>query len=119
MTRERGAMSDYETTSDLNEVIHYERLDADMLQAQYEAEGNAYARREARVQQLLTEGRNDEATAVCPHGGGYGLADPRQPSGASLAAQWNEDPRGGEDGFRCGTCGAHVTGIGGEVLHVH
>ena len=38
----------YETTADLNEAIHYERLDADLEMAQYEAEARHYAARRAR-----------------------------------------------------------------------
>jgi hypothetical protein len=49
---------DYETTADLNEAIYYERLDADLLQAQYEAESRASAARAAR--------------GICDHHGGLG-----------------------------------------------
>lgn len=108
---------EYETTADLNEAIYYERLDVDREQAELERAGNEYARRQRRVEALLAEGRIDEAVALCPHGGGYGLHDEKQPSGASLAAQWADDPRAGEQGFRCGTCGAHTTEIMGDVIH--
>ena len=37
----------YETTADLNEQIYYERLDADLEMAQYEAESRASAKRAA------------------------------------------------------------------------
>lgn len=41
-------MTYYESTADLNEQVYYERLDADMLMAQYEAESAATAARYAR-----------------------------------------------------------------------
>jgi hypothetical protein len=111
-------MSDYETTADLNESIYYDRLDVDLEQARLEAEGNAHWRRVKRVEALLAEGRREEAVAACPHGGGYDL------SGAftgipSPAAQDAGDPRAGERGFRCGTCGAHLTDIMGDVLNLY
>lgn len=38
----------YESTADLNEQVYYERLDADLLQAQYEAESAEAAAQRAR-----------------------------------------------------------------------
>jgi hypothetical protein len=98
----------YETTSDLNEVIYYERLDADLLQAQYEAEGNRAARRSAKVERLLAEGDREAATKLCSHGHVGGLK----------GSCSQDDPRYGEIGCRCYECGAVVNEIHGVVLHV-
>jgi hypothetical protein len=51
-------MYDYETTGDLNEAIYYERLDADIEMAQYEAEGRAASARRKR--------------GICDHGSRLG-----------------------------------------------
>lgn len=51
-------MSDYETTADLNEQIYYEKLDADMQMAQYEAESRAAGARRKR--------------GICDHGAQLG-----------------------------------------------
>ena len=100
--------SGYETTSDLNEQIYFEKLDADMLQAQFEAEGRALALRMGRVEKLLAEGRRDEATATCPHGH----------LGLLTGSCSEDDPRYGESGYRCYECGAVVSTFNGKVLHV-
>lgn len=100
-------IDDYETTADLNEAIHYECLDADLLQASLEAEGNRHARRAERVAKLLAAGQVGEATSLCFHGSVGGL------TGSCTEG----DPRHGEEGYRCFECGAHVTEIGGSVLN--
>ena len=56
-TEERRC-TDYETTADLNEAIHYERLDADIEMAEFEAEGR-------RISALHKRG-------ICTHGAGLG-----------------------------------------------
>lgn len=103
-----GIDDEYISTADLNEVIQQERMDADRLQAQYEAESNEYWRLEREAQRLLDEGKIPEAVAACPHGGGCGLT-------GSCA---KDDPRYGEVGMRCGHCGAVVTGCHGDVIHI-
>jgi hypothetical protein len=100
-------VSEYETTSELNEVIHYERLDADMEQAALEAEGNAHARRERRVDKLLGDGDVEAAIRLCAHGYVGGLT----------GSCTDGDPRHGEEGYRCFNCGAVVDEIGGSILH--
>jgi len=101
-------MSDYETTADLNEVIYYEKLDADMEMAAFEAEGARYAARHRRVEALLAEGRLEEATKLCDHGA----------TGLLKGTCSLDDPRYGEEGSRCYDCGAVVTDLGGTVVHV-
>jgi hypothetical protein len=51
-------MYDYETTADLNEAIYYERLDADIEMAGYEAEARAASARRKR--------------GICDHGARLG-----------------------------------------------
>ncbi|GIV03649.1 MAG: hypothetical protein KatS3mg015_2479 [Fimbriimonadales bacterium] len=91
------------------EAIYAERLDTDMLQAAYDAEGDRHARRMEQVRALLEAGRRDEAQDVCPHSGGYGLN--------GLAAAREGDPRYGQEGYRCWECGAVVDDICGVILH--
>jgi hypothetical protein len=83
-----------------DEAIEQERFDADVLQAQYEAEGNEYARRERRMKRLRAEARWAEAAQACPHGGGFPLDSP--------AAQHDADPSAGESGWRCWGCGSRL-----------
>jgi hypothetical protein len=90
------------------EAIEQERFDADLLQAQYEREGNEFWRQLQRAKKLREEGKLQEAAEACPHSGGYPLD--------SLAAGYNEDPHKGENGFRCVDCGSRVTDIMGDVL---
>ena len=97
-------MSDYETTADLNEQIYYEKLDADREQAQFEAEGNRYARRMREVEILLEAGDFTEAVRLCPHGSVCKLTGTCAKS----------DDRYGEEGYRCYECGGVVSEIGGE-----
>lgn len=108
MSWEGAGEVEYDTTGDLNEQIWLERIDADREQAQLEAEGNAHARRSRQVHALLKSGEVEEATKLCFHGFVGGL------TGSCTEG----DPRHGEDGCRCFECGAHVTDIGGDVLHV-
>lgn len=92
------------------EAIEDERFEADMLQAQYEQEGAAYARDQREMLRLRAEGDLAAAAAMCNHTGGYPLD--------SLAASWAPDPNYGETGFRCMDCGSRISGIGrdAEVL---
>lgn len=86
--------------------------DADFEQAEMEEEGRRYWRRVDRMNDLRAEGRLVEAAAICPHGSGYPLN--------SLAAIYTHDPREGEDGYRCSTCGSALTDApwnGGTVTH--
>jgi len=99
-------MYDYETTSDLNEAIYYEKLDADMEMAQLEAEGNRHARRMKLVEVALAKGDRAEAAKVCDHGH-VGKLD-------GLCSV--DDPRYMEVGYRCYHCGAVVDEIMGNVL---
>ena len=101
-------MSDYETTGDLNEAIYYERLEVDREMAGLEAAGNAYAKDLERSLRLKIEGRLWEAAMACPHGHVGGL------DGSCT----DNDPRHGEEGYRCFECGAHVTDLGGEVINI-
>ncbi len=101
-------MDDYETTADLDEAIYYERLDVDREQARLEAEGNAYARRQARVESLLKSEQIEEAVALCQHGHVGGLT----------GSCTDGDERHGEEGYRCFECGAHVSELHGDVLNV-
>lgn len=98
---------EYETTGDLNDAIHYERLDADMEMAALEAEGNAYARRVRRVAKLVAAGDLNQAVQVCPHGH----------VGMLSGSCTDRDPRHGQEGARCYECGGHVTDVHGEVLN--
>lgn len=63
-----GIDDEYISTSDLNEIIYYEKLDADLEMAQFEAEGRRYAARMKKVEAFLAEGKRSEAVALCPHG---------------------------------------------------
>lgn len=101
-------MPDYDTTSDLNEIIYYEKLDADIEQAQFEAEGNRYAARLQKMESLKAAGNLESAVEVCPHGS-VGKLD-------GLCSV--DDPRHMEEGFRCFECGAVVDEIMGNVIHV-
>lgn len=83
------------------EAIEQERFDADMLQAQYEAEGNAYALRQHQSELLRREGNYEAAARKCPHGGGYPLDSP--------AAENENDPNSGEEGVRCYDCGSRLS----------
>jgi hypothetical protein len=103
-----GIDDEYISTSDLNEIIYYEKLDADMEMAQFEAEGNRYWRLVQKSQELLAEGKIEEAVEMCPHGGGCWL------SGSCAEG----DPRHGEEGLRCNDCGAVVDDLHGKVIYV-
>lgn len=81
--------------------------DDDILQAQYEEEGRSYSQRLAKAEKLIAEGDHVQGQNVCPHGH-VGLL-------TGLCSE--DDPRYGEDGYRCYECGAVVTDIGGNVLH--
>jgi hypothetical protein len=85
--------------------------DADLLQAQYEAEGAAYAARQRESDRLRASGDVDAAARKCPHGSGYPLASP--------AATHSDDPFAGEEGVRCTECGSRLSDFawdGGTVL---
>lgn len=82
--------------------------DADIEQAQYEMEGNALARRQRHVETLKRAGADAEATEICAHGY-VGKLD-------GLCSK--DDPRYGEEGFRCYDCGAVIDEIDGQVIHV-
>lgn len=88
------------------EAIDQERFDADREQAQLEAEGRSYAKRSRRAAQLRAAGRLVEASAMCPHGGGYPLD--------SLAARNAKDPRAGQPGIRCYDCGSVLSDWGSQ-----
>jgi Rieske Fe-S protein len=94
-----------------DEAIQQERWDADLEQAQFEAEGNEFWRRIQRMKKLYEEGDLAAAAATCPHGGGYPLDSP--------AAGYADDPNEGEQGFRCCDCGSRFDksplGDGGRV----
>lgn len=98
---------EYISTSDLNEIIYYEKLDADIEQAQFEAEGNRYWAKMQKVEALLAEGKRSEAVQICPHGA-VGKLD-------GLCSV--DDSRYMQEHYRCFECGAVVTGIGGNVVH--
>lgn len=99
---------EYTTTSELNEIIYYEKLDADMEMAQLEAEGDRWWRKAQKVRKLLAEGNREEAVQVCPHGS-VGKLD-------GLCSV--DDPRYMQEGYRCFECGAVVDEIGGNVMEV-
>src|SRR5512146_2299805 len=86
------------------EAIEQERLDADMLQAQYESEGMEFGRRLRKAQQLFEQGKFAEAAEWCPHGGGYPLNSP--------AAENDGDPMAGTDpdAWRRMDCGSRMKG---------
>lgn len=96
----------YETTADLNESIYYERLDADLLQAQYEAESRALSARRAK--------------GICDHGGGLGHKSPSFYSAEDIAASLatarfgnrggftGEQSDIGEGNFLCYDCGTII-----------
>lgn len=97
---------DYETTADLNEIIYYEKLDADMEMAQLEAEGNRHAKRMRKVEAALAIGDRTSAVEICDHGH-VGKLD---------GACSEDDPRYMEEGYRCYNCDAVVDEIMGNVL---
>ena len=75
----------YETTADLNEAIHYERLDADLEMAQYEAEARHYAARRAR--------------GICDHNGSaLGHKSPSFYSAEDIAGMLERNGRFGNRG---------------------
>lgn len=98
-------MDEYLTTGDLNEIIHYERLDADIEQAQYEAEGHLYWRQLRRSDALRAEGNLAEAATACPHGGGFPLNSIAASEGTT---GFGIDPFAGEQGWRCVDCGSRL-----------
>jgi hypothetical protein len=100
-------MYDDETTADLNEAIWLDRMDADLLQAQYEAEGNAYARRQRRMESLRAEGMLVEAAEACNHGSGFPLDSIAASEGTT---GFGVDPFAGEAGYRCVDCGSRLSG---------
>jgi len=97
---------EYISTSELNEIIYYEKLDADREMAAFEEEGNRYWAKMQKVEKLLAEGKRSEAVQLCPHGSVGGLT----------GSCTENDPRHGEEGYRCFECGAVVSEIGGHVL---
>jgi hypothetical protein len=108
MSYEGAGEVEYETTGDLNESLYYERLSVDQEQAMLEAEGNRHYLRLRKVAKFLEEGEVEQAVLVCPHGHVGGL------DGSCT----DDDPRHGEEGYRCFECGGHVAEIGGPVLHL-
>lgn len=90
------------------EAIETERLDADIEQANLEAAGRESARGHKRMLALRAAGDLAGAARACPHGGGYPLN--------SLAAQNSNDPKAGQQGFRCSDCGSILTEWAGTVL---
>ena len=107
-TEPYGIDDEYISTSDLNEIIYYEKLDADREQAQFEAESNRYARKVLKAETLIGEGKIVEATQICPHGH-VGKLD---------GSCSENDPRYMQEGWRCFECGAVVDEIMGKVIHV-
>lgn len=83
------------------EAIEQERLDADIEQAQFEEESRRFWDRVKMMKGLYGEGKLPEAASTCPHGGGYPLD--------SLAANYNDDPNEGENGWRCCDCGSRLS----------
>lgn len=76
--------------------------DGDIEQAELEAAGQSYAKRWRRMRKLRAAGKLAEAAAACPHGSGFPLR--------SVAATDTKDPRAGQDGYRCCTCGSVLDG---------
>ena len=113
-------MYDYETTGDLNEAIYYEKLDADIEQAQFEAEGRASAARARR--------------GICDHHSGLGHKAPSFYSAEDIAAMLATARFGNRGGFTgeqseigeglmlCTDCGTVIDdpcgprGLGGGTL---
>lgn len=83
------------------EALEDERRDADMQQAEYEAEGREHGRRQTKTKQLIQAGDKEGAAKTCPHSGGFPLD--------SLAAKYDEDPHVGADGWRCSDCGSRLS----------
>lgn len=108
MSYEGAGEVEYDTTSDLDEITYYERLSVDQEQAALEAEGTRHWRRVEKARQLLEAGEVEEAVSICPHGHAGGLT----------GSCTENDPRHGEEGYRCFECGAHVDDLHGRVLHV-
>ena len=85
--------------------------DADIEQAQFEAEGRVFSLRMHQSKLLRAEGNLEKAAAKCPHSGGYPLDSP--------AAEYENDPNKGEEGVRCSDCGSRLSAFvwdGGEVI---
>ena len=78
-------MYDYETTADLNEAIYYERLDADIEMAGYEAEAAAARARRKR--------------GICDHGAGLGYKAPAIYSADDIAGMLAKARFGNRGGF--------------------
>jgi hypothetical protein len=77
---------EYETTADLNEAIYYERLDADMEMAQFEAEARYYATRRAK--------------GICDHNGSaLGYKSPAFYSAEDIAGMLSTARHGNRGGF--------------------
>ena len=76
----------YETTADLNEAIYYERLDADLEMAEFEAEGR-------RISALHKRG-------ICTHGSGLGYKSPAFYSAEDVAEMLAKGRFGNRGGFR-------------------
>lgn len=95
------------------EALEQERRDADIEMAELYAAGREASRRRSRSERLFAAGRLMEAAEACPHGGGYPLD--------SIAARNAGDPRAGQSGVRCDSCGSVLSGFrwDGPVTVVH
>lgn len=76
--------------------------DADIEQAEFEAESNRFWHDRKLSDRLYNDGELDRAASICPHGGGYPLD--------SLAAQYANDPGVNGEGWRCNDCGSRMSG---------
>jgi hypothetical protein len=74
--------------------------DADFEQRDFEEQSARFASRERNSAKLRAEGNLPAAAKACPHGWGWPLD--------SLAAEHENDPNAGEDGWRCGDCGSRL-----------
>lgn len=72
--------------------------DADYEQAALEAAGNAASRGRCRMMAFRAVGQLEAAANACHHGAGYPTASP--------AAHAEHDPRAGQRGMRCSSCGS-------------
>lgn len=84
------------------EDLAQSRRDADAEMAFLTAAGRRWERARDRMLALYDAGKLAEAADTCNHGHGYPLA--------SLAASHEDDPGKGRPGWRCLTCGSHLSG---------
>lgn len=88
------------TPSYQDDDLMSDRMDADIMQNDFENAGRNLDRRYKKFKQLIQAGDVSGAASICPHLAGYPLD--------SVAASNSNDPQQGQSGWRCTDCGSRV-----------